>query len=61
MRKLYGVVQVLGRRHVNGYHHLMLTWGKENGYDPMKPTSWLLYIDANYLYGYAMLQPQPAG
>ena len=27
----------------------------------MKPTSWLLYIDANNLYGYALLQPQPAG
>ena len=27
----------------------------------MKPTSWLLYIDANNLYGYAMLQPHPTG
>ena len=33
---------------------LMLTWCKENGYDPMKPTSWLLYLDANNLYGYAL-------
>jgi len=38
-----------------------LRWCQENGYDPQQPISWLLYIDANNLYGYAMLQNLPTG
>ena len=31
------------------------------GYDPTKPISWILYVDANNLYGYAMSEPLPVG
>lgn len=31
------------------------------GYDPSKPRRWLLYVDANNLYGWAMLQLLPTG
>ena len=31
------------------------------GYDPSKPTTWIIYLDANNLYGWAMLQPLPTG
>ena len=31
------------------------------GYDPEKPNSHILYLDANKLYGWAMSQPLPTG
>ena len=31
------------------------------GNDPEKPNSYILYLDANYLYGWAMSQPLPTG
>jgi len=31
------------------------------GYDPSKPNSWITYLDANNLYGTAMLEPFPEG
>ena len=30
-------------------------------YDPGKPLSWIMYMDANNLYGYAMRQNLPTG
>ena len=30
-------------------------------YDPSKPSTYILYLDANNLYGWAMSQPQPSG
>ena len=31
------------------------------GYDPGKTLSWIMYMDANNLYGYAMRQYLPTG
>ena len=31
------------------------------GYDPSKPTTWIIYLDANNMYGRAMLQSLPTG
>lgn len=31
------------------------------GYDPNKPKTWIMYNDANNLYGWAMSQPMPTG
>ena len=30
-------------------------------YNPKDPTSWILFVDANNLYGHAMSQPLPTG
>ena len=32
-----------------------------SGYDRSKPTSYIIYLDANNLYGWAMSQPMPSG
>ncbi|HUR98246.1 MAG TPA: DNA polymerase [Pyrinomonadaceae bacterium] len=31
------------------------------GYDPSKPTTWIIYVDANNLYGWAMMESLPYG
>ena len=31
------------------------------GYDPEKLTNYIMYLDANNLYGWAMSQPLPVG
>ena len=31
------------------------------GYDSEKPNTWIMYLDANDLYGHAMSQPLPTG
>jgi len=31
------------------------------GYDPSKPNTWIIYLDANNLYGTAMSEPLPVG
>ena len=36
-----------------------LHWCKANGYDAAKPTTWIYYIDANNLYGWAMCRKLP--
>ena len=34
---------------------------KVEGYNPEKKTTWIQYLDANNLYGWAMSQPLPVG
>ena len=31
------------------------------GYDPQKPSKYIMYLDANNLYGFAMPQSLPTG
>ena len=33
----------------------------KSGYDPKKPLKFLLFLDANNLYGKAMMEPLPMG
>ena len=45
--------------HDNGYDDGYDYWCNINGYDQKMKTSWLLYLDANNLYGWAMSQLLP--
>ena len=47
------------RRYLNG--HAKANNSLVDGYDPEKPSSHILYLDANNLYGWAMSQPLPTG
>ena len=48
-----------------GICHVSVRYARANNklmgalYDPTKPTSYILYVDANNLYGHAMSQPLP--
>ena len=50
-----------------GITHLVHKWAIANNpymgceYDPLRPTKYLQYLDANNLYGWAMSQPLPTG
>ena len=46
---------MVSKRHAKANNPLV------DGYDPEKPSSHILYLDANNLYGWAMSQPLPTG
>lgn len=52
---LRGGISMVSKRHVvaNNKH--------VDGYDPNKPSNYLMYLDANNLYGWAMMQKLPTG
>ena len=52
---LRGGISMVSHRHAIANNPQM-----EN-YDPEQPTSFLMYLDANNLYGWAMSQPMPIG
>ena len=48
-------ISVVSHRHARGNNQYM------QNYDPEQPASFLMYLDANNLYGWAMSQPMPIG
>ena len=51
---LRGGISMVSHRHARANNRYM------QNYDPEQPTSFLQYLDANNLYGWAMSQPMPA-
>ena len=54
-RGMRGGTSMVSKRHAKANNPLV------DGYDPEKPSSHILYLDANNLYGWAMSQPLPTG
>ena len=54
-RGMRGGISMVSKRHAKANNPLV------DGYDPEKPSSHILYLDANNLYGWAMSQPLPTG
>ena len=50
-----GGVSMVSKRYARAYNPLV------ESYNPSKPNTYLLYLDANNLYGWAMSQPLPTG
>ena len=50
-----GDISIVSKRHARANNPAV------EGYDPEKPNSHILYLDANNLYGWAMSQPLPTG
>jgi len=50
-----GVSSVMGSRYFKANNKTI------DGYNPLEPDSWIHYVDANNLYGWAMQQPLPTG
>ena len=48
-----GGISMVSKRHAKANNHLV------DGYSPEKPGSYILFFDANNLYGWAMSQPLP--
>ncbi|XP_055306011.1 uncharacterized protein LOC129570437 [Sitodiplosis mosellana] len=55
-RGIRGGITQCNKRYVEANNKYM-----KEGYDPSKKTNYLMYLDANNLYGYAMCQPLPIG
>ena len=52
---MHGGISMVSKRHAKTNNHLV------DGYNPEKPSSHILYLDANNLYGWAISQPLPTG
>ena len=52
---LRGGIRMVSHRHAATNNQYM------QNYDPEQPTYYLLYLDANSLYAWAMSQPMPTG
>lgn len=50
-----GGISVITHRHAKGNNPFL------GDYNPGEPTSYILYLDANNLYGWVMSQPLPVG
>ncbi|KAK3801763.1 hypothetical protein RRG08_043778 [Elysia crispata] len=50
-----GGISMVSKRHARANNPAV------EGYDPEKPNNYILYLDANNLYGWAMSQPLPTG
>ena len=50
---LRGGISMISQRHAKANNPYV------PGYDPSKETTYIQYLDANYLYGWAMCQPLP--
>ena len=55
-RAMCGGLSMVSKRYSKANHP-----GLKKGYDPMKPLKFLLFLDANNLYGKAMMEPLPVG
>ena len=54
-RGMRGGIAMASKRHAKANNPLV------DGYDPEKPSSHIIYLNANNLYGWAMSQPSPTG
>jgi len=54
-RVMRGGISMVSKRHARANNPLV------EGYNPAEPTSYITYLDANNLYGWAMNQPLPKG
>ena len=52
-RGIRGGISMVSKRHAKANNPLV------SGYDPSKPNSYIMYLDANNLYGWAMSKPLP--
>ena len=56
-RSIRGGISQVSKRYVVANNK----YCRSKKYDPQKPTIYLVYLDANNLYGYAMSQKLPTG
>ena len=56
-RSIRGGISQVSKRHVRANNKCCKTYN----YDPEKPTTFLVYLDANNLYGFALSQKLPTG
>src|SRR6218665_4055887 len=55
-RRMHGGVSMTGNRYAKANYPYL-----DQGYDEHKPNNYIMYLDCNNLYGYAMSEPVPTG
>ena len=58
---LYSVAAIRGGLSMISHRHARANNPLLKNFDPQKPQSYIVYLDANNLYGWAMSQPLPTG